>query len=596
MLTPFTLAVLLASMIVAPVEAVPYRRNVGLVTVPLTRMHKIRDDIHPQILLQQHANSAHRRLARMTGKREPTSEEMSAAIQKRMFVVGDGVQALRNKQQQKRKYNVGKVDSELTRIRLAANGSGRVAAAGAILEAGVALTTVTTTVTPANEAAASTSVSATTTVVVTETVTAGAPAATPPAGASPPAGGSPAASAPPAAASPPAEAATSVAASSTAPAAPVATGGAGNGTVAVGSNKDGFSKVDLAAAINGGVTNSNKPTAANSIALDNEANDIGYLATIQLGTPPRDFRLLMDSGSADMWVGGEACQSQAGGGCGNHTFLGTKSSTSFKSAGRTFQVTYGTGQVAGDVITDDVVIAGLKLPAHTFGAATVESVEFSSNDTPFDGLVGLAKSSLSNQKVDTPPESLAKAGLIQSAITSYKIPRLADGKNDGEITFGGIDETKIDAATTTTMPNVNPNGFWEVPFTAAVGGKDIGLTGRTAILDTGTSLIIAPPADAQALHAQIPGSKSDGQGGFTIPCTTDAQVAFTMGGQSFAIDPRDLLFVPVNQNNLQGDCVSGIMSGQIGGPQEWLVGDVFLKNVYFSHDVAKNAITLAKLK
>lgn len=297
-----------------------------------------------------------------------------------------------------------------------------------------------------------------------------------------------------------------------------------------------------------------------------------------------------------MWVGGTDCRSQAGGGCGNHNFLGTTTSSSFKDLGKTFQVTYGTGQVAGNIITDDVVIAGLKLPAHTFGAATVESVEFSSNDTPFDGLVGLAKSTLSNQKVDTPPESLAKAGLIQSAITSYKISRLADGKNDGEITFGGIDETKIDTSTVTTITNVNPNGFWEVPFTASVGGKDLGLSGRTAILDTGTSLIIAPPADATALHAQIPGAKSDGQGGFTIPCTTDAQVSFTMGTQSFVIDPRDLLFVPVNQNNLQGDCVSGIMSGQIGGPQEWLVGDVFLKNAYFSHDVSKNAITLAKLK
>lgn len=582
MLTPFTLAVLLASMIVSPVEAVPYRRNVGLVTLPLTRMHKARD-VHPQILLQQHANSAHRRLARMTGKREPSSEEMSAAIQKRMVIVGDGVEALRNKQQQKRKYNVGKVDSELTRIRQGVNANARVAAAQ---DGGVAVVTVTTTVTPAGQVAAPTSASASTTVVVTETVTAGSPAAT--------------ASAPAEVASSAAVssgAASSAVASSTGAAAPpAATGGAGNGTTTVGSNKDGFSKVNLGAAINGGVTNSTTPTAANSIALDNEANDIGYLATLQLGTPPREFRLLMDSGSADMWVGGEACQSQAGGGCGNHNFLGAKSSTSFKDVGRTFQVTYGTGQVAGNIITDDVVMAGLKLPAHTFGAATVESVEFSSNDTPFDGLVGLAKSTLSNQKVDTPPESLAKAGLIQSAITSYKIPRLADGKNDGEITFGGIDETKIDTATAKTMDNVNKNGFWEVPFTASVGGKDLGLTGRTAILDTGTSLIIAPPADATALHAQIPGAKSDGQGGFTIPCTTDAQVAFTMGGQSFSIDPRDLLFVPVNQNNLQGDCVSGIMSGQIGGPQEWLVGDVFLKNVYFSHDVGKNAITLAKLK
>ncbi|CAE6478160.1 hypothetical protein ACGC1H_002750 [Rhizoctonia solani] len=579
MLSPFTLAVLLASMIVSPVEAVPHRRNVGLITLPLTRMHKVRDDIHPQILLQQHANSAHRRLARMTGKREPTTEEMSAAIQKRMVLVGNGVEDLRNKHQQKRKYNVGKVDTELDRIRQGVNGNARVAAAQ---DEGIAVVTITTTVTPVR-AVESTSVRASTTVVVTQTVTAGTPAATAPA-------------ADAASSAVTSSASSSGAASSTSASTPAATGGTGNATTPAGNNKAGFSKVNLGAAINGGVTNSTTPTTANSVALDNEANDIGYLATVQLGTPPRNFRLLMDSGSADMWVGGETCQSQAGGACGNHTFLGAKSSTSFKSAGRTFKVTYGTGQVAGDVITDDVVIAGLKLPAHTFGAATVESVEFSSNDTPFDGLVGLAKSTLSNQKVDTPPESLAKAGLIQSAITSYKIPRLADGKNDGEITFGGLDETKIDTATVTTMTNVNPNGFWEVPFTASVGGKDLGLTGRTAILDTGTSLIIAPAADAQALHAQIPGAKSDGQGGFTIPCTTEAQVAFTMGGKSFSIDPRDLLFVPVNQNNLQGDCVSGIMSGQIGGPQEWLVGDVFLKNVYFSHDVGKNAITLANLK
>ena len=45
------------------------------------------------------------------------------------------------------------------------------------------------------------------------------------------------------------------------------------------------------------------------------ANDVGYIATVQMGTPPRDFRLLMDSGSADLWVGAEGCQSQAGGDC-----------------------------------------------------------------------------------------------------------------------------------------------------------------------------------------------------------------------------------------------------------------------------------------
>lgn len=128
-----------------------------------------------------------------------------------------------------------------------------------------------------------------------------------------------------------------------------------------------------------------------------------------------------------------------------------------------------------------------------------------------------------------------------------------------------------------------------------VNGQDTGLKGRTAILDTGTTLIIAPANDAAAVHKAIPGAQSDGQGGFTLPCTTTASVALTFGNTAFAIDPRDLAQSPVNPQNPTGTCVSGISSGNIGGATEWLVGDVFLKNAYFSTDVANNQISLAKL-
>ena len=44
--------------------------------------------------------------------------------------------------------------------------------------------------------------------------------------------------------------------------------------------------------------------------------DDAYLATVQMGTPPRDFLILMDSGSADFWVGSENCTTEGrGGGC-----------------------------------------------------------------------------------------------------------------------------------------------------------------------------------------------------------------------------------------------------------------------------------------
>lgn len=128
-----------------------------------------------------------------------------------------------------------------------------------------------------------------------------------------------------------------------------------------------------------------------------------------------------------------------------------------------------------------------------------------------------------------------------------------------------------------------------------VDGQDAGLQGRTAILDTGTTLIVAPPDDVAAVHSLIEGAQDVGQGTFTIPCTTNASVALTFGNTSFAIDPRDIAFQPVDPNDPTGDCISGISAGQIGGATEWLVGDVFLKNAYFSTDVTKNTVSLAKL-
>jgi len=306
---------------------------------------------------------------------------------------------------------------------------------------------------------------------------------------------------------------------------------------------------------------------------------------------------LMDSGSADFWVGAEDCQAEDGsGGCGNHIFLGPKSSSTFADSGKAFEVTYGSGDVKGDIINDNVAIAGLKLNNHTFGVASQESIDFASSTTPFDGLMGLAISTLSQQGVPTPPESLAAAGLIKAPITSFKISRLTDNKNDGEITFGGLDAAKFDAKTLVTFKNVNTQGFWEGPLDITVDGTDLGLAkATTAILDTGTSLIVAPPADATTFHNAIPGAKADGQGGFTIPCTTSVQVVMNVGGGAFPIDTQDLLFLPVNQTDLTGDCISAVSAGQVGGANEWLLGDVFLKNAYFSVDVSKNKISLAKL-
>ena len=91
---------------------------------------------------------------------------------------------------------------------------------------------------------------------------------------------------------------------------------------------------------------------------------------------------------------------------------------------------------------------------------------------------------------------------------------------------------------------------------------------KTHTRTIGTTLMILPQADAIAVHANIPGAQPDNEGGFTLPCTTNASVALTYGGQVFTIDPRDLVTQPPLSD---GSCASGIASGSVGTQNEWLV-------------------------
>jgi hypothetical protein len=181
--------------------------------------------------------------------------------------------------------------------------------------------------------------------------------------------------------------------------------------------------------------------------------------------------------------------------------------------------------------------------------------------------------------------------------------------------YRGLDATKFDQNTLVTVPNINQVGFWEVDVDdSSVGGVSTGLSGRTAILDTGTTLFVGPPDDIQKIHSMIDGAEQDGKGGFTVPCNTNATVSLTIGGREFAIDSRDLAFGAVGN----GRCISGIAAGSVNanGPTQWLVsvilesynawdlrliqnvpqvGDTWLKNVYLSTNVDKNEVSLAKL-
>ena len=249
---------------------------------------------------------------------------------------------------------------------------------------------------------------------------------------------------------------------------------------------------------------------------------------------------------------------------------------------------YGTGQVSGFLGTDTAHIASYHISL-TFGLAYNVSSEFTSY--PMDGILGLGRPNTASGSINAPSvmEALVSQGAIKNKLFGVHFWRSADGgNNDGEISFGSVNSAKFTGDLNYINTITNQLGFWEIPISdIGVQGKSLGLGGRTAIIDTGTSFILMPPGDAAKLHSQIPGSASSGEQ-FTVPCSSTATLQISFGGKAYTILARDYI-----GSQSSGDmCMSMIIGRQTFGANQWLMGVVFLKNVYTVFDADASRIGL----
>ncbi|KAJ9642409.1 hypothetical protein H2199_004790 [Coniosporium tulheliwenetii] len=281
------------------------------------------------------------------------------------------------------------------------------------------------------------------------------------------------------------------------------------------------------------------PTQSNSVGVDQDGDDYSYMGTIMFGTSTEEYHVLLDSGASNTWIMGSTCTTPA---CDAHDTFGTGDSTTLQTTATTFRIVYGTGQVNGIVASDDARFAGFNVPL-TFGIATNVSSEFLSY--PMDGIMGLGRADLSTSTIGpTIIDVLAQRGLIPRRLYGISLARDSDGPNDGELNLGAPNPLLFTGDLAWIPAVSNTNGFWEIRVdNAGVNGGEGGsadLRGRTAILDTGTSFILMPPADAQKLHAQLTGSAPNGET-FTVPCDTTQTVQFTLGGVKYGISNKDFV-------------------------------------------------------
>ncbi|KAH7919356.1 acid protease [Leucogyrophana mollusca] len=313
-------------------------------------------------------------------------------------------------------------------------------------------------------------------------------------------------------------------------------------------------------------------TANNPLTDDISGSlDLEYYGPLQFGTQQLTFDV--DTGSADLWIP-VGCDM-----CNNGQFDPT-TSRAYVNTGTPFNVTYGVGEVRGTLAHDTVTVGSLPATSQYFGAVSQVSDDF--NDTPSDGLIGLAFGSIASSRHPTFFETLMTQRRVAAPLFSIFLARKE--AHGSEICFGCYDVTKT-IGPITWVP-VKSRTYWSVSMDGLfVNGMTMPVV-VTAAIDTGTTLIYVPDLVARQLYNQIPGSQKESgvfDGFYSYPCSSYPSISLSFDGKAFELSTLDF-----NLGRLSSDsdrCIGGILSlGDGFGDDFAIIGDEFLKSWYSTYD------------
>jgi len=329
-----------------------------------------------------------------------------------------------------------------------------------------------------------------------------------------------------------------------------------------------------------------RPDDGHAVPVSNFLN-AQYFSEISIGTPAQNFKVVLDTGSSNLWVPSTSCNSIA---CFLHTKYDSSASSTYKANGSSFEIHYGSGSLEGFISQDTVQIGDLKIKDQLFAEATAEpGLAFAFGR--FDGIMGLAYDTISVNKIVPPFYSMLDQGLLDEPVFAFY---LGDGdESESEAIFGGVNKDHY-TGKMTKIP-LRRKAYWEVNLDAIIfGDQSAELDSTGVILDTGTSLIALPSTLAELLNKEMGATKSY-NGQYTVDCDKRdslPDMAFTLSGYNFSITAYDYVL------EIQGSCISAFMGMDFPEPTGPLaiLGDAFLRKWYSVYDLGSNSVGLAKAK
>ena len=334
------------------------------------------------------------------------------------------------------------------------------------------------------------------------------------------------------------------------------------------------------------IVNNNRIFAAlNRMGIKNY-NNFQYMGKIYIGPKYQLFEVLIDTGSANLWIPHSSCK--------NLDFIhrfDCQKSTTCQDLNLTSKLEYGSGNVAGNLVIEQVSL-GNKFDIKNQIIMLATNIEI--DGVAFDGILGLGFTSLADG-IPTFLDNLKDQNIIKSKVFSLYLKDnfRSNGNIDSELIIGGYD-AKYMLEPKFTFYNVVSDYYWAISLKQfMIGNFSLNIMKNTQVLiDSGTSLMVIPFNYFRYLeiifNAINPGCQLK-EGMIFCPCNGDVSEfpIITINFENFKnyyLTPEDYIIVAP-----RGICIIGIEA--IDDDQNlWIFGDMFLNNVYTIFDMDNKVI------
>lgn len=313
-----------------------------------------------------------------------------------------------------------------------------------------------------------------------------------------------------------------------------------------------------------------------------------FYGTVRIGMPPQDFTVAFDTGSGNLVLPKQGCQSLS---CLAHRLYDPAMSSTVKpipfldnltkpmpmsAVVEKVTVHIGTGYATGDLQLDRVCLGeGANGCAPTAFVTAYEMSNEPFSLFPYDGVLGLGLPASSLNRRFNLMGNLAEERVLESNLFSVWLAE--EGEGSSEVTFGRWKTERLGSGITWVPVNYE-SGVWELEMDdLALGNTKLNQCGKShckALLDTGSSAIGAPKAMVDALAEEL-GVKED--------CSNFGQlqtVGFVIGNFVLNLDPKDYIA------KTSSGCYAQFFPIDIPPPKGPLVllGSPFLRRYYTIYD------------